>query len=110
MASTFNFFPATENEKKMSTIDYNAEQFVVRLLKTIFIDKDQQSLCFFSNHIFMFFPQQSSRPPTLLPTSNRTLNHPSFLPLYVAADFTHHHTNYNNQTGEPLIQVCLRAQ
>lgn len=58
MASTFNFFPATENEKKKSTLDYNAEQFVVRLLKKIFIDKDLLQFFFFLPYRLVFPPTE----------------------------------------------------
>ncbi|KAG8006157.1 hypothetical protein GBF38_005335 [Nibea albiflora] len=37
---------------------------------------------------------------TLPPISNRTLHHPSFMPLYVASDFVHHH---NLRTVHPII-------
>ncbi|XP_044040529.1 uncharacterized protein LOC122870422 isoform X2 [Siniperca chuatsi] len=41
-----------------------------------------------------------SRQPVLPPFSNRTLHHPSLLPLYMAA---HPHADCNNQTVHPII-------
>ncbi|XP_034712266.1 uncharacterized protein LOC117934597 isoform X2 [Etheostoma cragini] len=40
--------------------------------------------------------------PTVPPLSNRTLHHPSFLPVYMATE-SHHHTDWNNQTVHPII-------
>ncbi|TMS02394.1 hypothetical protein E3U43_007934 [Larimichthys crocea] len=42
----------------------------------------------------------SSTSSTLPPISNRTLHHPSFMPLYAASGFMHHH---NSQTLHPII-------
>ncbi|XP_026209046.1 uncharacterized protein LOC113157670 [Anabas testudineus] len=41
------------------------------------------------------------RRPVLPPVSNRTLHHPSFLPLYMAADF--HHRDCDGLTVHPII-------
>ncbi|XP_071316159.1 uncharacterized protein [Trachinotus anak] len=43
------------------------------------------------------------RQPVLPSLSTRTLHHPSFLPLYMAAGFAHHHTHSYNQTVHPII-------
>lgn len=41
------------------------------------------------------------------PFSTRTLQHPSFLPLYLCADLELSHTDFKNQTGEShQPQVC----
>ncbi|KAL6118566.1 uncharacterized protein ACO6RY_03348 [Pungitius sinensis] len=40
----------------------------------------------------------SSRRPTVPPLSTRTLRHPSFVPVYVAAAFAHHRTDRRNPT------------
>nr|XP_046237642.1 histone deacetylase complex subunit SAP25-like isoform X7 [Scatophagus argus] len=45
----------------------------------------------------------SSRRPTLPSISNRTLHHPSFLPLYMTADFALHHTVCDDQPIHPII-------
>ncbi|XP_056225239.1 uncharacterized protein LOC130164494 isoform X1 [Seriola aureovittata] len=37
--------------------------------------------------------------------STRTLQHPSFLPLYMAAGFAHHHIGCNDQAVHPIIPV-----
>ncbi|XP_032367225.1 uncharacterized protein LOC116686341 isoform X2 [Etheostoma spectabile] len=42
------------------------------------------------------------RRPTVPPFSNRTLHHPSFLPVYMATE-SRHHTDCNNQTVQPII-------
>ncbi|TDG99730.1 hypothetical protein EPR50_G00197120 [Perca flavescens] len=42
------------------------------------------------------------RQPTVPPFSNRTLHHPSFLPVYMATEFAHHRTDCNNQTVHPI--------
>ncbi|KAG7243419.1 hypothetical protein INR49_011876 [Caranx melampygus] len=49
--------------------------------------------------------------PSVVPCfSTRTLQHPSFLPLYMAAGFAHHHTGSTNQTGESLnYHICVKA-
>ncbi|XP_034412969.1 uncharacterized protein LOC117747686 isoform X3 [Cyclopterus lumpus] len=44
-----------------------------------------------------------SRRPTLPPLSNRTLRHPSFLPMFMAAGVAHHLTDCRNQTGFRLL-------
>ncbi|KAL3046380.1 hypothetical protein OYC64_004398 [Pagothenia borchgrevinki] len=44
----------------------------------------------------------SPRQPTLPPVSNRTLTHPSFMPLYLAAGFTHQHADCASLTVLPL--------
>ncbi|XP_054456998.1 uncharacterized protein LOC129093112 [Anoplopoma fimbria] len=48
-------------------------------------------------------PPVRSRQPTLPPFSTRTLHHPSFLPMYMAAGFQHHHNDCSNQTVLPII-------
>ena len=57
------------------------------------------------------FLAQRSRQPALPPTSNRTLHHPSFLPLYLAVDpADHHRTDCNNQPGESRSPArCFRS-
>ncbi|XP_034082182.1 uncharacterized protein LOC117552707 isoform X2 [Gymnodraco acuticeps] len=44
----------------------------------------------------------SPRQPTLPPVSNRTLTHPSFMPLYLAVGFTHQHADCGSLTVLPL--------
>ncbi|KAM7366285.1 hypothetical protein PAMP_015737 [Pampus punctatissimus] len=46
---------------------------------------------------------RSPRQPVLPPLTSRTLHHPSFLPLYMSAGFTHHHKGFNTQTVLPII-------
>ncbi|XP_044196842.1 uncharacterized protein LOC122973422 isoform X1 [Thunnus albacares] len=48
-------------------------------------------------------PSPSPRQPVLPPLSNRTLHHPSFLPLYMSAGSAHHHSSFNTQTVLPII-------
>ncbi|XP_040887358.1 uncharacterized protein LOC121177196 isoform X2 [Toxotes jaculatrix] len=50
-----------------------------------------------------------SRPrrPVLPPLSTRTLHHPSFLPLYVAAGFAHTDAACNSQTAHPIIPTAF---
>ncbi|XP_029311146.1 uncharacterized protein LOC115023921 [Cottoperca gobio] len=43
------------------------------------------------------------RQHTMPPFSNRTLRHPSFMPLYMAAGFQHRHIDCINQTVHPII-------
>ncbi|XP_018526986.1 uncharacterized protein LOC108880010 isoform X1 [Lates calcarifer] len=43
------------------------------------------------------------RQPVLPSFSTRTLHHPSFLPLYMAAGFAHHHIDFSNPTVLPII-------
>ncbi|KAE8279109.1 hypothetical protein D5F01_LYC22695 [Larimichthys crocea] len=44
--------------------------------------------------------RSTSTSSTLPPISNRTLHHPSFMPLYAASGFMHHHSG---QTLHPII-------
>ncbi|XP_035531735.1 uncharacterized protein LOC118338530 [Morone saxatilis] len=53
---------------------------------------DRTCSVFTSFHLpLMSLLQRGSRPPTLPPLSSRTLGHPSFLPLYLTAGYTHPH-------------------
>lgn len=63
--------------------------------------------CLVSVSPCLSFLTQRSRQAALPPTSNRTLHHTSFLPLYLAVDSAdRHRTDCNNQPGESRSPAC----
>ncbi|KAI3376390.1 hypothetical protein L3Q82_016878, partial [Scortum barcoo] len=104
--TTLQTTPATQRQTQkpasfLPAIHPTARYIKVRMGPRLFSGMQKESSMLFSPSCVS---PQRPRQTTLPPFSSRTLQHPSFLPLYMSAGFTPHHTHSSIQTAvHPII-------